>query len=94
MVKNTILLKDSKTKDALCDLMGTCATKYHYTVQSCVVGSLVGSPIIEIGRTNRKDYVKDKVGAINIKRCFLVELVDRFVKLILANTGCPVFSQD
>ena len=74
--------------------MGTCATKYHYTVQSCVVGSLVGSPIIEVGRTNRKDYVKDKVGAINIRRCFLVELVDRFAKLILANTGYPVFSQD
>ena len=74
--------------------MGTCATKYHYMVQSCVVGSLVGSPIIEVGRTNRKDYVKDKVGAINIRRCFLVELVDRFAKLILANIGCPVFSQD
>ena len=68
MVKNTILLKDSKTKDALCDLMGICATKYHYTVQSYVVGSLVGSPIIEVGRINRKDYVKDKVGAINIRR--------------------------
>ncbi|RVW64998.1 hypothetical protein CK203_062562 [Vitis vinifera] len=50
-------------------------------VQSCVVGSLVSSPIIEVGRTNRKDYVKDKVGAINIRRCFLVELVDRFAKV-------------
>lgn len=30
-----MLLKDSDTKDALCRIIGTCATKYHYVAQSC-----------------------------------------------------------
>lgn len=35
MFENAILLKDSETKDALCRIIGTCATKYHYMAQSC-----------------------------------------------------------
>ncbi|XP_043702705.1 condensin complex subunit 1 isoform X2 [Telopea speciosissima] len=35
MFENAALLKDSNTKDALCRIIGTCATKYHYTAQSC-----------------------------------------------------------
>ncbi|KAK3009796.1 hypothetical protein RJ639_015159, partial [Escallonia herrerae] len=35
MFENATLLKDSDTKDALCRIIGTCATKYHYTAQSC-----------------------------------------------------------
>lgn len=30
-----MLVKDSETKDALCRIIGTCATKYHYISQSC-----------------------------------------------------------
>lgn len=35
MFENAILLKDSETKDALCRIIGTCGTKYHYMAQSC-----------------------------------------------------------
>ncbi|XP_030925777.1 condensin complex subunit 1 [Quercus lobata] len=35
MFENAILLKDSDTKDALCRIIGSCATKYHYMAQSC-----------------------------------------------------------
>ncbi|XP_065857315.1 condensin-1 complex subunit CAP-D2 [Euphorbia lathyris] len=35
MFENPILLKDSETKDAICRIIGACATKYHYTAQSC-----------------------------------------------------------
>jgi condensin complex subunit 1 len=35
MFENTILLKDSDTKDALCRIIGACTTKYHYMAQSC-----------------------------------------------------------
>ncbi|KAL1548739.1 Condensin-1 complex subunit CAP-D2 [Salvia divinorum] len=35
MFENPSLLKDSDAKDALCRIIGTCATKYHYTTQSC-----------------------------------------------------------
>ncbi|KAK9102822.1 hypothetical protein Sjap_020076 [Stephania japonica] len=35
MFENAALLKDSDTKDALCRIIGTCATKYHYLTQSC-----------------------------------------------------------
>ncbi|KAI8559174.1 hypothetical protein RHMOL_Rhmol04G0152700 [Rhododendron molle] len=35
MFENGSLLKDSETKDGLCRIIGTCATKYHYTAQSC-----------------------------------------------------------
>ncbi|KAL0404834.1 UNVERIFIED_CONTAM: Condensin complex subunit [Sesamum radiatum] len=35
MFENALLLKDSDTKDALCRIIGTCATKYHYIAQSC-----------------------------------------------------------
>ncbi|KAJ8760176.1 hypothetical protein K2173_011032 [Erythroxylum novogranatense] len=35
MFENATLLKDSETKDALCRLIGACATKYRYTAQSC-----------------------------------------------------------
>lgn len=35
MFENASLVKDSDTKDALCRIIGTCATKYHYTAQSC-----------------------------------------------------------
>lgn len=35
MFENATMLKDSDTKDALCRIIGTCATKYHYTPQSC-----------------------------------------------------------
>ncbi|XP_075512806.1 condensin-1 complex subunit CAP-D2 isoform X1 [Primulina tabacum] len=35
MFENPVLLKDSDTKDALCRIIGTCATKYHYVAQSC-----------------------------------------------------------
>ncbi|CAA2991811.1 condensin complex subunit 1 [Olea europaea subsp. europaea] len=35
MFENAALLKDSDTKDALCRVIGTCATKYHYIAQSC-----------------------------------------------------------
>ncbi|KAG8648989.1 hypothetical protein MANES_08G057600v8 [Manihot esculenta] len=35
MFENPSLLKDSETKDALCRIIGACATKYHYTTQSC-----------------------------------------------------------
>ncbi|XVE95804.1 hypothetical protein REPUB_Repub02eG0164600 [Reevesia pubescens] len=34
MCENAMLLKNSETKDALCRLIGACATKYHYTEQS------------------------------------------------------------
>ena len=30
-----MLLKDTDTKDAICRMVGTCATKYHYLAQSC-----------------------------------------------------------
>ncbi|KAL0383465.1 UNVERIFIED_CONTAM: hypothetical protein Scaly_0633800 [Sesamum calycinum] len=35
MFENALLLKDSDAKDALCRIIGTCATKYHYIAQSC-----------------------------------------------------------
>ncbi|XP_050228689.1 condensin-1 complex subunit CAP-D2 [Mercurialis annua] len=35
MCENPVLLKDSDTKDALCRMIGACATKYHYAAQSC-----------------------------------------------------------
>ncbi|KAL3637175.1 Condensin-1 complex subunit CAP-D2 [Castilleja foliolosa] len=35
MFENASLLKDSDAKDALCRIIGTCATKYHYIAQSC-----------------------------------------------------------
>ncbi|BBH07209.1 hypothetical protein Prudu_019079 [Prunus dulcis] len=34
-VENAALLKDTDTKDALCRIIGTCATKYQYMAQSC-----------------------------------------------------------
>ncbi|OMO50666.1 Condensin subunit 1 [Corchorus olitorius] len=34
MFENALLLKDSETRDALCRIIGACATKYHYTEQS------------------------------------------------------------
>ncbi|XP_010246866.1 PREDICTED: condensin complex subunit 1 isoform X2 [Nelumbo nucifera] len=33
--ENAALLKDLDTKEALSRIIGTCATKYHYTAQSC-----------------------------------------------------------
>lgn len=35
MFENAALLKDSDTKDALCRIIGACATKYGYMAQSC-----------------------------------------------------------
>ncbi|CAL5420709.1 unnamed protein product [Camellia sinensis] len=35
LFENGTLLKDSETKTALCRIIGTCATKYHYMAQSC-----------------------------------------------------------
>ncbi|KAI3782619.1 hypothetical protein L2E82_12671 [Cichorium intybus] len=35
MFENATLLKDSDAKEALCRIIGTCATKYHYLAQSC-----------------------------------------------------------
>ncbi|KAL8147344.1 condensin-1 complex subunit CAP-D2 [Apium graveolens] len=35
MFENATLLKDADTKDALCRIIGTCATKYHYTAHAC-----------------------------------------------------------
>lgn len=35
LFENAALLKDSDTKDALCRITGTCATKYHYMAHSC-----------------------------------------------------------
>lgn len=35
MFENATLLKDADTKDALCRIIGACATKYHYIEQSC-----------------------------------------------------------
>ncbi|KAK9272550.1 hypothetical protein L1049_002923 [Liquidambar formosana] len=35
LFENATLLKDSETKEALCRIIGTCATKYHYTQPSC-----------------------------------------------------------
>ncbi|KZV57861.1 condensin complex subunit 1 [Dorcoceras hygrometricum] len=117
MFENPLLLKDSDTKDALCRIVGTCATKYHYVAQSCASilhlihkydfsiphladavalaekkyadGSMATSLIRDIGMTDPKDYVKDTVGAENIGR-FLVELADRFPKLISTNIGLLV----
>lgn len=34
MLENPALLKDKDTKDDLCRIIGACATKYHYTMQS------------------------------------------------------------
>ncbi|XP_010672998.2 condensin-1 complex subunit CAP-D2 [Beta vulgaris subsp. vulgaris] len=34
MFENPILLKDSDVKDALCRIIGSCATKYHYLAQT------------------------------------------------------------
>ncbi|MFQ6635664.1 hypothetical protein Gotur_011165 [Gossypium turneri] len=34
MFEKATLLKDSERKDALCHIIGACATKYHYTEQS------------------------------------------------------------
>lgn len=35
MFENAALLKDSDAKDALCRMIGACATKYKYLAQSC-----------------------------------------------------------
>ncbi|KAL3819716.1 hypothetical protein ACJIZ3_005621 [Penstemon smallii] len=35
MFENPLLLKESDTKDALCRIIGVCATKHHYIEQSC-----------------------------------------------------------
>ncbi|PIA48168.1 hypothetical protein AQUCO_01400624v1, partial [Aquilegia coerulea] len=35
MFENAAMLKDLDTKDALCRIIGACATKYHYLEQSC-----------------------------------------------------------
>lgn len=35
LFENASLLKDSETKDSLCRIIGTCATKYHYIAQAC-----------------------------------------------------------
>nr|XP_043621850.1 condensin complex subunit 1 [Erigeron canadensis] len=35
MFENAMLLKDAEAKEALCRIVGTCATKYHYLAQSC-----------------------------------------------------------
>ncbi|XP_048321427.2 condensin-1 complex subunit CAP-D2 isoform X3 [Ziziphus jujuba] len=35
LFENAALLKDSDTKDALCRIIGACATKYQYMAQSC-----------------------------------------------------------
>ncbi|MFS7943327.1 putative armadillo-like helical, condensin complex subunit 1 [Helianthus anomalus] len=35
MFENPTLLKDADAKEALCRIIGTCATKYHYLAQSC-----------------------------------------------------------
>lgn len=35
MFENPALLKDTDAKDALCRIIGTCATKYHYSAQAC-----------------------------------------------------------
>ncbi|KAI4348619.1 hypothetical protein L6164_009323 [Bauhinia variegata] len=35
MFENVTLLKDSDAKDALCRIIGSCSTKYHYMAQSC-----------------------------------------------------------
>ncbi|KAJ7972141.1 Condensin complex subunit 1 [Quillaja saponaria] len=35
MFENAVLLKDTDSKDALCRIIGACATKYHYMAQSC-----------------------------------------------------------
>ncbi|KAJ6332137.1 hypothetical protein OIU76_010513 [Salix suchowensis] len=35
LFESATLIKDSETKDALCRIIGACATKYHYTAQSC-----------------------------------------------------------
>lgn len=35
MFENAALLKDSDAKDALCRIIGACATKYKYLAQSC-----------------------------------------------------------
>ncbi|KAL2895885.1 Condensin complex subunit 1 [Bienertia sinuspersici] len=34
MFENPIILKDSEAKDALCRIIGSCATKYHYLAQT------------------------------------------------------------
>ncbi|KAL5720007.1 Condensin-1 complex subunit CAP-D2 [Ranunculus cassubicifolius] len=35
LFENSTLLKDADSKDGLCRVVGTCATKYHYLAQSC-----------------------------------------------------------
>ncbi|KAJ0246779.1 Condensin complex subunit 1 [Hirschfeldia incana] len=35
LFENAAILKDPEAKDALCRIIGACATKYRYTVQSC-----------------------------------------------------------
>ncbi|XP_062007536.1 condensin-1 complex subunit CAP-D2 isoform X1 [Rosa rugosa] len=35
LFENATVLKDSDTKDALCRIIGACATKYQYMAQSC-----------------------------------------------------------
>ncbi|KAJ4836103.1 hypothetical protein Tsubulata_004206 [Turnera subulata] len=35
LFENAAVLKDAETKDALCRILAACATKYHYTAQSC-----------------------------------------------------------
>ncbi|XP_010554782.1 PREDICTED: condensin complex subunit 1 isoform X2 [Tarenaya hassleriana] len=35
LFENAAVLRDTEAKVALCRIIGACATKYHYTVQSC-----------------------------------------------------------
>lgn len=35
LFENATILKDADSKESLCRIIGTCATKYHYTTQSC-----------------------------------------------------------
>ncbi|KAI6696898.1 hypothetical protein NL676_017017 [Syzygium grande] len=35
LFENASLLKDPEAKDALCRIIGSCASKYHYVAQSC-----------------------------------------------------------
>ena len=55
--------------------------KYDFVITPMVDGTLVCSPIVEVGRTNPNDHLKGTVGVENIG-CFLVKLVDGFPKLI------------
>ncbi|RVW36040.1 Condensin complex subunit 1 [Vitis vinifera] len=89
MFENAILLKDSETKDALCRIIGTCATKYHYMAQSCASilhlmhkHDFVITPMADAVASAEKKYADG--------RRFLVELADRLPKLISTNIGLLV----